>query len=80
MCEVCDHRSKSNRTYIIIICVLFVVVGVLAALVTRFNHLLNNAYDLQRTNHIIACHIDRTVSRAQHIYECRDVPIKEVHK
>lgn len=76
MCHTCDREKSTFRRDKIVIVVLFVIIGVLAALVFRFNHLLNNAYDLQRTNHIIACHIDQTVSNDQHIYECRDVPIK----
>lgn len=75
MCETCDHRKNTNRTYAIIIVVLFVLIGAMAVLVARFSHLLNNAYDLQQQNHVIACHIDETVSNGERIYECRDVPL-----
>lgn len=81
MCqEVCEHRKNSNRTYVIIIVILFVIMGVLAVLVAQLTYRVNGAYDLSRTNHVIVCNIDTSVNGGQNIYECRDVPAEKVGK
>jgi hypothetical protein len=67
-----DDRTRHLRLLAALLFFNIVCTIVMAFLVSRFGHLLNDAYDLTRTNHMVACHTDRIISGTR-IYECQDI-------
>lgn len=71
MCDTAEAHRQEQRSRLAIKVILFVIIVLLGAQAV----LMQKTRNLQQENHIIACHIDQTLTNGEVIYQCRDAQI-----